>query len=69
MIPRPEDPDAPKYWMNETSGVLKPIMRRLLSSEMLPLNPLEIAHLREYFRQWVDSPAWDQNPTHSAQSL
>ena len=41
----------PGYWMNETSGVLAPAVMAYL--EGIPMNPLEIAAMRAYFRQWV----------------
>ena len=50
----------PGYWRNESSGVLAPAVKRYLAGESLTLR--EIGLLRAYFRQWVDSPVWDQNP-------
>jgi len=66
MIPSPDSPDAPKYWMQETSGVLKPVIEKLLTAENL--TPREIAIVRAYFRQWVMAPAWDLNPHASKRS-
>ena len=56
----PDDPRAPKYWMHETSGVLRPVMRRYLSGERLDRD--QIGLMRRYLEQWFDSPIWDQNP-------
>ncbi|HEY1242197.1 MAG TPA: hypothetical protein VGF16_16650 [Bryobacteraceae bacterium] len=59
MIPA-DDPRAPKYWVNESSGVLVPVVEKYLRGEPLDANQLGI--MRAYLRQWVQSPAWDQNP-------
>lgn len=42
---------VPGYWMNETSGVLEPVVRRYLAGE--ELDPAEVATMRAYLRQWV----------------
>lgn len=52
--------DAPGYWMHETSGALHEVVERYLLG--LSLTPEDIAYLRAYFRQWIMSPLWDQNP-------
>ena len=61
MIPSPAHPDAPKFWMYETSGALRPaILAYLDGSDM---TPFEIAAMRAYLRQWIASPVWgDQRP-------
>lgn len=51
---------APNYWMNETSGVLKPAMERYLYN--VPLALEDVGAIRAYLRQWVRAEAWDQNP-------
>lgn len=56
MIP----PEAPGFWMHETSGVLRPVVERYLNGKVL--GPREIATMRAYLVQWVNSPVWDQNP-------
>ena len=43
--------EAPGYWMNETSGVLRPAVEAYLFHE--DLSHEHIATLRAYFRQWV----------------
>ena len=50
----------PNFWMNETSGVLRPVVEKLLNGKRLL--PREIAVMRAYFRQWIESPVWDLNP-------
>lgn len=52
--------DAPRYWQDETSGVLAESMRRYLQGDELTVR--DISNLRAYFRQWIDSPVWDENP-------
>jgi hypothetical protein len=51
---------APRYWMNETSGVLKPVIERFLNDQQL--TDQEVSIFRAYIMQWIDSPAWDANP-------
>jgi hypothetical protein len=48
--------DAPGYWMNETSGVLRPAVEGYLKGA--PLSGPQIAALRAYFRQWINAGAW-----------
>lgn len=63
--PAPENkaagrPRPPGYWRSESSGKLAPVMLRYLA--LARLDPVEVGIMREYCRQWVESPAWDQNP-------
>ena len=52
-----DHPDAPKYWMAESSGVLKPVVHKLvLHGEDLDAN--EIHLMQAYLWQWVSSPLW-----------
>lgn len=51
-----DHPDAPKYWMAESSGVLKPVVHELLHGGDLDAN--EIRLMKAYLWQWVSSPAW-----------
>jgi hypothetical protein len=44
---------APGYWMNETSGVLRPAVEAYLSRN--PMTPDQIAAMRAYLRQWIAS--------------
>ena len=46
----------PGYWMNETSGVLRPAVEAYLHNE--PLSPEHIAGLRAYLRQWIEAEGW-----------
>ena len=52
--------DAPGYWMYETSGRLRPAVEAYLAGDAM--TPEQIAAMRAYLRQWINSPAWDQNP-------
>lgn len=42
---------APGYWMDETSGVLKPAVIAFLQED--DMTPEQIAAMRAYFRQWM----------------
>jgi hypothetical protein len=42
--------------MHETSGVLKPVIRRYLQGHTL--DPSDIRLMRLYLEQWFDSPVW-----------
>lgn len=44
------------YWMQETSGVLRPAVAAYLNDE--PMSPYQIAILREYLEQWIKDPGW-----------
>lgn len=59
MIPL-DDPRAPKYWMNETSGILIGPLTRYLEEKPLSAGDLEV--IAAYCQQWVCSPVWDENP-------
>jgi hypothetical protein len=50
------DENAPGYWMDETSGVLRPAVEAYLSG--CPLSSEHIGALRAYFRQWIVCGAW-----------
>jgi hypothetical protein len=43
---------VPGFWMNETSGVLRPAVEAYLRRE--PMTPNQIAAMRAYLRQWMD---------------
>ena len=47
---------VPGYWMNETSGVLEPVVRRYLGGH--ELEPAELATMRAYLRQWIGAPGF-----------
>jgi len=51
---------APGYWMNEASGVLRPVVEKYILGG--DLDAQEVATMRAYLRQWIMSPAWDMNP-------
>jgi hypothetical protein len=63
-LPLPSDPAAPKYWTYETGGELAVSIGRLLRVESLSDRDYEL--IRAYFKQWIDSPAWDMNPNQDA---
>ncbi len=42
---------TPAYWMNETTGVLRPAVMAYLNDE--PMKRDEIAAMRAYLRQWM----------------
>ena len=44
----------PGYWMDETSGVLRPAVEAYLHSERMTGE--QIAAMRAYLRQWIMSP-------------
>ena len=52
----PTDPRAPRYWMWETSGILKPVVERYLNGGQLA--QAEVQVMRAYLQQWIDSPVW-----------
>lgn len=46
--------DAPGYWMNETSGVLRPVIENYLTGGKM--TDRDIATMRAYLRQWMEGP-------------
>ena len=66
MLP-PEHPDAPKYWMHETSGELIAAMNRYLAEARSFLEPRDVDVIKAYLWRWVNSPVWGQSG--SLQSL
>lgn len=68
LVPLPTDPaDAPKYWRDETSGVLARAIRVFLGDPG-DLTVRDVAYIRAYLSQWIQSPAWDANPHHDDRS-
>ena len=55
----PKDPNAPRYWMHESSGVLEPVIVDYLDGKVL--SPEQVALMRAYLWQWVKSPVWAAN--------
>jgi hypothetical protein len=45
---------APGFWMNETSGVLRPVVERCINGA--DLSPQDIVIMRAYLRQWMEAP-------------
>jgi hypothetical protein len=48
--------ETPGYWMNESSGALRPAIVAYLQRE--PLSEAYIAAIRAYLRQWIMAPVW-----------
>jgi hypothetical protein len=52
----------PHYWMYETSGELKAAIHAYLNymgdPKLSPMSDRHIALIREYFRQWINAPAY-----------
>lgn len=46
----------PGYWMNETSGVLRPAIEAYLAGG--PLAAEHVGAMRAYLRQWIFATAW-----------
>ena len=59
--------NAPKYWLFESSGALRPAVEAFLHGR--DLTEPQIVLLRAYVRQWIDSPVWDRNPAASPDSV
>ena len=47
---------VPGYWMNETSGALRPAVAAYLNGD--PMTLADVAAMRAYLRQWISSPDW-----------
>jgi hypothetical protein len=60
-LPPPDHPDAPKYWMYETGGLLASALERYLKHPSR-LTVRDLGLIRAYVCQWIDSPVWNQNP-------
>ena len=60
-LPHPTSAEAPKYWMHETGGELAAAINRYLHVE--PLSIRDVQLIGAYFRQWINSPVWDANPS------
>lgn len=51
LIQSPSRASRPGYWMNETSGKLRPVIETYLSGEILI--PREVAIMKAYLVQWI----------------
>jgi hypothetical protein len=47
---------VPGYWMNETSGVLRPAVTAYLAG--VAMSEQQLAAMRAYLRQWIESGLW-----------
>lgn len=70
MSPRPAkppgaldaaDPDAPHFWKAEVTGLLAHAVRAYLENPNA-MTVRDVAFMRSYLSQWIQSPAWDMNP-------
>lgn len=52
----PDHPDAPKYWIYESSGELATAVKTYLAGERLTNHQIRL--MRAYLWQWVRSPVW-----------
>ena len=59
-LPPPDSPDAPKYWRNETGGALRVAVENYLNNRRMTVR--DVALMRAYLVQWMDSPVWEMNP-------
>jgi hypothetical protein len=48
--------DIPGYWINETTGRLRPAIESYLSGG--PMTDEQIAAMRAYLRQWIVADDW-----------
>ena len=48
--------NTPGYWMNETSGVLRPAVEAYLNRS--DMTPGDLGAMRAYLRQWIAAPVW-----------
>jgi hypothetical protein len=48
--------EVPGFWMNETSGVLRPAVEAYLAGDGMTAE--HIAAMRAYLRQWMEKGAW-----------
>lgn len=46
----------PGYWMNETSGVLRPVIEAYLNGRSM--TPEQFHIMRVYLRQWMENGPW-----------
>ena len=60
-LPPADSPQAPKYWMYEEGDQLKPAIVAFINGERLTVR--QVAFMRAYLRQWIESPVWEMNPT------
>ena len=66
-LPPPGHPDAPKYWQHETGGALRVAVENYLNRRAR-MTVRDVALMRGYLVQWIDSPVWELNPSHDTRS-
>lgn len=47
---------VPGYWMNETSGALRPAVLAYLCGDAM--TDQQVVAMRAYLRQWINAPVW-----------
>ena len=52
---------GPCYWLDETSGVLRPVVEKYLNCTTPELTPEECAVMRAYLRQWIEPDVWGES--------
>ena len=57
---------VPGFWMNEQSGVLRPVVEKYLRGE--PLTDAEVSLMRAYCLQWIELGDWRGGPEFDALS-
>ena len=65
-LPPPDHPDAPKYWRSETSGQLRGAVENYVNRRLMTVR--DVALMRAYIIQWIDSPVWEQAPAFDARA-
>jgi len=63
----PSSPEAPKYWQHETGGLLRVAIENYLNGRTMTVR--DVALMRAYLCQWIDSPVWDLNPVLDARAI
>ena len=48
--------NEPGYWMDETTGALRPAVQAYLRGE--PMTQFQVAAMRAYLRQWIEARVW-----------
>jgi hypothetical protein len=59
--------DAPKYWQHEIGGALRIAIENYLNNRLMTV--CDVALMRAYLVQWIDSPVWEMNPSIDARSM
>ncbi len=60
-LPPPDDPEAPKRWRHENGGQFREAVENYLNARRMTVR--DVALVRAYFTQWIDSPVWEITPS------